>query len=122
MTLFGYVAIIKSNGEPNSKKFPLKHRYCVFGRHPQCEVLMNKDDIEEKHARIEVQHVTNRMFIVNLSNDDNVLLNSVPVPAKQKRQLADKDMISIKGRRFMVEIIGMTLFLITHHLRFASHR
>ena len=73
---------------------------------------MKNTEIEERHARIEVQSVTNRMFVVNMASDDSVYINDKPVPSKQRHQLADKDVISIKGRKFMVEIVGTVLFLI----------
>lgn len=106
LVTFGKLVILKKGGAPGPE-FPIKRRTCAFGSRDDSEICIKRDEVKERHAKIEVQAVTNLLYITNLAYEGGVLINDVAMPASQKQQLADKDVITICGRKFLVEIPGM---------------
>ena len=111
MPTFGTLVVLKKGGAPGPH-FPIRRRNCVFGSLVECEICIKRDEVQERHARIEVQGVSNFFYILNLANDGGVLINDVAMSGGQKLQLADKDVITICGRKFSIEIPGMNQLLL----------
>lgn len=99
--------MILRKGGGNGPEFPVKRRTCVFGSTEDCEIMIKRNEVQEQHAKIEVQAVSNLFYITNLAYAGGVLINEKEMAASQKLQLAHKDVITICGRKFMVDIPGM---------------
>ncbi len=114
--LYGNIKVIKPNGKPGGI-FPLKRRFCTFGTGDFCDISVNIEGIKEKHARIDVQPLTNSFYITNLADDGGVLVNDKPIPSKHKAHVENKDEIVLQGRKFVVEIFGVLSIFIPSSIR-----
>lgn len=112
--MYGRLVILKKAGGLGPV-FPLKRRTCMFGSAETSEICIKRDEVRDKHAKVEAQPVSNLLFITNLAYDNGVLVNDVAMTTNQKLQLADKDVITICGRNFLVEAPGMLVSSILIH-------
>lgn len=103
--LYANIVVLKKNGNPTGRAFPLKRRTCVVGSDKErADICLLRDEVWDKHAKIEVQADTNFLFITNLAYFSGVMVNDVGMTEYQKLKLEDKDVITICGRSFRVEL------------------
>eukprot|EP00051_Salpingoeca_urceolata_P005580 m.74565 g.74565 ORF g.74565 m.74565 type:complete len:66 (+) comp14443_c0_seq3:88-285(+) len=53
MATYGEIVVIKRSGK-DGPKFPLMDSACVFGRHLDCDIRIQKPEVSNQHARIQV--------------------------------------------------------------------
>jgi len=96
--------VVLRKGVATGSEFLLRKRTCTIGSVKDCEICIKRDEVQEKHAKIEVQNVSNFLYITNIAYNGGVLVNEKEMLANQKLQLANKDVITVCGRSFLVDI------------------
>ena len=88
------MAILKLyQGHTTEQVVLLKGKQIVIGRLPDCDVVLENEDVSRRHAQITA--VGNDYFIQDLESRNSTLLNNVPLRSQQK--LRDGDEIKICG-------------------------
>lgn len=100
-SLFGYVAVVKKNGQIGSK-FPMVKHTCVFGRERTCDVAIQLPYISKTHCRLEVNE-NGTVDLVNLTKNGKTFLNGVALAADESIEVKHNDVIVVGDRSFHFE-------------------
>ena len=103
MPLFGYITIIKRNGQ-DGPSFPVTKQQCTLGRADNCDIRIQIPTVSREHCRITSDN-TKESTIENLSEANKTQVNHKDVPNNEKILIKNKDIIRIGDRSFRWESI-----------------
>jgi len=111
--IYGKLVSVAKDGS-DKDFFPLAHQHCDFGKGADCDIIIHREDVSKLQCRIEFLakseggnglsgSIEATLLNMNPSLSNPTLLNGLPVSNKMTT-LSHKDLITVGGRDFRVEL------------------
>mmetsp|Transcript_12606 Transcript_12606/g.31890 ORF Transcript_12606/g.31890 Transcript_12606/m.31890 type:complete len:764 (+) Transcript_12606:171-2462(+) len=112
---FGALVVLRSDGITPWKRFAFEEPYCAIGTDPECDILVDRANVAEFHAFVQVRavagkkckavvHALNAEFPVVVVTDNGPSNKKTKLFRGSKLNLAKNHVFSVGGRKFRYEM------------------
>jgi len=97
----GRIRVVRYKGHRHLSEHIVPKRGLLFGRDPDCDVLVENQSVSSRHFRI-LKGRTGRAFVEDLHSKNSTFLNGTRLSPGKRVEIKPNDTIRIPGARFLI--------------------
>ncbi|MBM4378444.1 MAG: GGDEF domain-containing protein [Deltaproteobacteria bacterium] len=90
--------LVQIAGPNPGKRFVLSQREYTVGRDPECDIVVDLDNVSRRHARFTLRN--NRVYVEDLGSTNGTFVEPKPGEIKEETELRPGDFVKVGGGLF----------------------